>query len=51
MKTLSQIINSAPAVDLTEGTAWKLDESKSVRVPYVNINKDNLQLAEDVYKK
>ena len=24
MKTLSQIINSAPAVDLTEGTAWKI---------------------------
>jgi len=24
MKTLSQILNSAPAVDLTEGTAWKI---------------------------
>ena len=49
--TVELAINAALGKAPTEGTAWKLDESKSVRVPYVNINKDNLQLAEDVYKK
>ena len=36
--------------DVLDGTQWKLDDKKAVRVPYVNINKDNLQVAEDAYK-
>ncbi len=43
-------INAALGKDPLEGTAWKLDENKAVRVPYVAITKDNLAVAEEAYK-
>lgn len=36
--------------EITDGTDWKLDEKKSIRVPYVGITKDNITVAEDAYK-
>lgn len=43
-------INVALGKDPLEGTAWKFDENKAVRVPYVPITLDNLSIAEEAYK-
>jgi methyl-galactoside transport system substrate-binding protein len=43
-------INAALGKDVLEGTSWKLDENKAVRVAYVSITKDNLAVAEEAYK-
>lgn len=42
--------NLAQGKDAVEGTQWKVDENKSVFVPYVPITKDNISIAEDAYK-
>lgn len=42
--------NLAAGKDILDGVAYKFDDKKAVRVPYVNIAKDNLQLAEEAYK-
>ncbi len=43
-------INAALGKDPVEGTEWKLDENKAVRVPYVGITLDNISIAEEAYK-
>jgi methyl-galactoside transport system substrate-binding protein len=48
--TLQLAVNAAMGKDPLDGTQWKLDDKKAVRVPYVNINKDNITVAEDAYK-
>lgn len=48
--TMDLAINAAMGKDPLEGTEWKLDENKAVRVPYVPINMDNLNVAEEAYK-
>lgn len=50
LATLQLAVNAANGKDPVDGTTWKLDDKKAVRVPYVNINKDNLKVAEDAYK-
>lgn len=41
--------NAALGKDILEGTQWKLDVNKAVRVPYISITKDNLDVAEEAY--
>ncbi|MCM8709485.1 galactose/glucose ABC transporter substrate-binding protein MglB [Clostridium sp. SYSU_GA19001] len=48
--TLDLAINAANGKDVLDGTKWKLDDKKAVRVPYVKINKDNVNTAEEAYK-
>lgn len=43
-------MNLVNGKEITDGTEWKLDDKKSIRVPYVGINKDNITIAEDSYK-
>ena len=50
LATLQLSVNAANGKDPLDGTTWKFDDKKSVRVPYVLINKDNLKVAEDAYK-
>lgn len=48
--TAELAINAANGKDPLDGTQWKLDDKKAVRVPYVQITKDNLNIAEEAYK-
>ncbi|RKD22169.1 methyl-galactoside transport system substrate-binding protein [Caminicella sporogenes DSM 14501] len=48
--TLELALNVANGKDPLEGTEWKLDDKKAVRVPYVAITKDNIEVAEEAYK-
>ena len=47
--TFELALNAATGKDPVAGTSWKLD-GKAVRVPYVMVTKENLQMAEDSYK-
>jgi methyl-galactoside transport system substrate-binding protein len=48
--TFELALNAANGKNPTEGTSWKLDDNKAVRVPYVIINKDNVSQGEASYK-
>lgn len=48
--TAELAINAANGKNPLDGTQWKLDDKKAVRVPYVQITKDNLNIAEEAYK-
>ncbi|NRD77792.1 galactose/glucose ABC transporter substrate-binding protein MglB [Bacillus sp. BRMEA1] len=48
--TIDLAANAANGKDVLDGTQWKLDDSRAVRVPYVMITKDNIQVGEDAYK-
>lgn len=48
--TAELAINVALGKDPVEGTEWKLDSNKAVRVPYVGITLDNIKVAEEAYK-
>ncbi|WP_139903458.1 galactose/glucose ABC transporter substrate-binding protein MglB [Clostridium thermarum] len=48
--TFELALNAANGKDVLEGTSWKLDDKKAVRVPYVIINKDNVSVGEEAYK-
>lgn len=48
--TTELAINAANGKDPLEGTKWTLDDKKAVRVPYVQITMDNLNVAEEAYK-
>ncbi|MDP4086461.1 MAG: galactose/glucose ABC transporter substrate-binding protein MglB [Bacillota bacterium] len=48
--TVDLATNAAKGKDVLAGTQWKLDDSKAVRVPYVIVTKDNIQVGEDAYK-
>ena len=43
-------INVANGKDPLDGTTWKLDDKKAVRVPYVSITLENIGIAEEAYK-
>ena len=43
-------VNAANGKNVLSGTSCKLDNNKSVRVPYVSITKDNTDVAEQAYK-
>ena len=47
---VDMILNVASGKDVLDGTDYKLDKVKAVRVPYVPITLDNIQVAEDTYK-
>ncbi len=48
--TFDLAFNAALGKDVLEGTQWKLDDNKAVRIPYVPITKDNLDIAEKSYQ-
>lgn len=48
--TVDLAVNAANGKDVLSGTQWKLDDSKAVRVPYVIVTKDNIQVGKDAYK-
>lgn len=48
--TAELAINVANGKDPLDGTQWKFDDKKAVRVPYVSITKDNMNIAEEAYK-
>jgi len=48
--TADLAVNVANGKDPLDGTKWKFDDNKAVRVPYVSITKDNLAVAEEAYK-
>lgn len=48
--TFDLAYNLASGKSAVEGTNWKLDTDKSVRVPYVAVTKDNISIAQDAYK-
>ena len=43
-------LNVSAGKEPLEGTEWTLDEVKAVRVPYVPITIDNIEVAENTYK-
>ena len=43
-------LNVSSGKEPLEGTEWTLDEVKAVRVPYVPITIDNIEVAENTYK-
>ncbi|MEH7082034.1 galactose/glucose ABC transporter substrate-binding protein MglB [Neobacillus drentensis] len=48
--TIDLAANAAKGKDVLDGTEWKLDDNKAVRVPYIEITKDNIQVGKDAYK-
>lgn len=48
--TVDLAINVANGKDPLEGTDWKMDDNKAVRVPYIGITMENIDFAEDSYK-
>lgn len=48
--TTDLALNVAAGKDPLEGTEWKFDENKAVRVPYVAVTMDNITFAEEAYK-
>lgn len=48
--TFELALNAARGLDPLTDTQWVLDENKAVRVPYVPITIDNIQVAEEAYK-
>ncbi len=47
--TVDLAFNAANGKDILDGTEWTLDDKKAVRVPYVAITNENLQVARDCY--
>ncbi|MBC8061100.1 MAG: galactose/glucose ABC transporter substrate-binding protein MglB [Clostridiaceae bacterium] len=43
-------VNLANNRNLLEGTSWKLENNKYIRVPYINITRDNTDVADQAYK-
>ncbi len=48
--SLDLALNVAEGKDVLDGTNWNLDDKKAVRVPYLAITKENIQVAKDSYK-
>ncbi|MFZ3589700.1 galactose/glucose ABC transporter substrate-binding protein MglB [Bacillus sp. DJP31] len=48
--TVELATNAANGKDVLDGLEWTLDDSKAVRVPYVEVTKDNLDFGRDAYK-
>lgn len=43
-------LNAANGKNVLSGTSWKLDGNKFIRVPYIIITKENIDVAEQAYK-
>lgn len=50
LATFDLSFNLASGKNPVAGTNWKVDENKSVRVPYIAITKDNISVAQNAYK-
>lgn len=48
--TVDLALNVAMGKDPLDGTEWTLDDVKAVRVPYLGITMDNIEVAEESYK-
>jgi methyl-galactoside transport system substrate-binding protein len=48
--TVQLAVNAANGKDVLDGTEWELDEAKAVRVPYVEVTKDNIDVGKNAYK-
>ena len=48
--TVQLAANAAKGKDVLDGTEWKLDDAKAVRVPYIEITKENIQVGKEAYK-
>ncbi|MFL6557519.1 MAG: substrate-binding domain-containing protein, partial [Bacillus sp. (in: firmicutes)] len=48
--TIDLAANAAKGKDVLDGTDWKMDDNKAVRVPYIEVTKDNIQVGRDAYK-
>jgi methyl-galactoside transport system substrate-binding protein len=48
--TIDLAANAANGKDVLDGTEWKLDDNKAVRVPYIEVTKENIQVGKDAYK-
>ncbi|MGX6444447.1 galactose/glucose ABC transporter substrate-binding protein MglB [Neobacillus sp. K501] len=48
--TVELATNAANGKDVLDGTEWELDDNKAVRVPYIEITKENIQVGKDAYK-
>ncbi len=48
--TLDLAYNLAMGKEVLDGTEWKLDDKKAVRVPYVGITIENIDFAEKAYE-
>ncbi|MGH4141179.1 galactose ABC transporter substrate-binding protein [Clostridium sp.] len=44
------VTNAANGKNVVSGTSWKITKNKYVRIPYVTIIKDNIDVAEQAYK-
>ncbi|WP_253199277.1 galactose ABC transporter substrate-binding protein [Clostridium tagluense] len=44
------VTNAANGKNIVNGTSWKITNDKYVRIPYVTIIKDNIDVAEQAYK-
>lgn len=50
LATIELATNAANGKDVLAGTEWKLDDNKAVRVPYIIVTKENIQVGKDAYK-
>ena len=48
--TVELATNAANGKDVLEGTSWTLDDKKAVRVPYIEVTSENIQVGKDAYK-
>lgn len=48
--TFELAMNAAMGKEVLDGTAWKMDDNKAVRVPYVAVTEENIAFAEEAYK-
>ena len=44
------VTNAANGKNVVNSTSWKITNNKYVRIPYVTIMKDNVDVAEQAYK-
>ena len=48
--TFELAYNAAMGKEPLDGTTWKFDETKAVRIPYIAVTIDNIKFAEEAYK-
>lgn len=48
--TVELATNAANGKDVLDGTSWTLDDKKAVRVPYIEVTSENIQVGKDAYK-
>ena len=48
--TVELATNAANGKDVLDGTSWTLDDKKAVRVPYIEVTNENIQVGKDAYE-